>query len=369
MNKNEILCEIKRDLKKLISDREAEAVVFSDDMDVELIDSVIKICISSKAIGVRNDRRDVCNMQDDAAAFEGWAFVIYTYFGKKKNLKVQLALKEEAWEKVQNFMDMGKYLGERGHYYRFLYRALRFSEQYSWFYLEEKLDGVVRKFHDYLKGGIIFTNNYPNGEKEISITGSENENHIEDLFSDVVWQESVEGKKICEKQGIQIYRQLPVGLFAEKKRTENAIFTGKKSAIDLWCHNDSDITIFELKWKNKMIGIITELFFYCNYMKDMYGKRDEKSQYRFNSHMVDLRRIKNKEKYRGYYNICGRKFEQINGYMLYDKGNLHQAITEKLLKEINDAIFSDVESSIKYGLIEYTVVNDELKIEQIRKYD
>ncbi len=366
MNRNEILREIKSELKIIINDREADAVVFSDDMEVEQIDNVVKIALSSKAIGIRQDRQDVCNMQDDAAAFEGWALVIYTYFAQKRDFKIQLALKEEALEKIQKFMKMGKCLGERGHYYRFLYRALRFSEQYTWFCLEEKLGNIVKSFDDYLKSDIIFTNNYPDGEKEISTTGCENENYIEDLFSDISWQESVEGKKICEKFGMPIYRQLPVGLFAKEKKTENSIFTGKKSAIDLWCNNDESITIFELKWKNKMIGIITELFFYCNYMKDMYGTRGDESQYHFVSHMVDLNRIRNRKKYRGYYDICGRKFEQINGYMLFDTGNLHQAITENLLKEMNNAIFGDEEASIKYGLIEYTVINNVVKIGRVK---
>lgn len=368
MKRSEILEEIRKELKKSVSDREAEVVVFSDDMDVEQINNIVKISLSSKAIGIRKDRKDFYNMQDNEAAFEGWALIIYTFFAKKRKFEIQLALKEEALEKIQDFLEMGKYLGQRGHYYRFLYRALKFSEQYSWFELEKQLGDIVTKFENYLKSGQIFENNYPDGKKEPSTEEREDENHIEDLFSDISWQESVEGKKLCENFGKPIFRQLPVGLFAEEKRTENAVFTGKKSAIDLWTCNDNGITIFELKWKNKMIGIITELFFYCNYMRDMYGVGGNISKNNFVPHKFDVRRIRNKEKYRGYYNICGRKFNKINGYMLYDNGNLHQAITENVLKEMNNAKFDDDETTISYGLIEYTAEKDVLKIGNVKTY-
>lgn len=367
--RSEILEEIRKELKNSVSAKEAEAVTFSDDVDVEQVDNVIKISLSSKAIGVCEERRDFYNMQANEAAFEGWALIIYTFFAKKRGLKIQLALKEEALQEIQDYLEMGKYLGLRGHYYRFLYRALKFSEQYSWFELEKQLGDIVTSYENYLKSGRIFKNNYPNGEKKPSTVWREDENHIEDLFSDISWQESIEGKKLCEKFGKPIFRQLPVGLFAEEKRTENAVFTGKKSAIDLWTCNDSSITIFELKWKNKMLGIITELFFYCNYMRDMYGAGESISKYNFVSRKFDVRRIRNREKYRGYYNICSRKFNKINGYMLYDKGNLHQAITKKVLEEMNNAKFPDNEATISYGLIEYTALNDVLEIRDIKTFD
>ena len=45
-------------------------------------------------------------MQEDAAAFEGWAFVIYTYYAKKKGLYVQLGLSEKAEEGARRFTEM-----------------------------------------------------------------------------------------------------------------------------------------------------------------------------------------------------------------------------------------------------------------------
>lgn len=363
MKKSEILESIRNELKKIMSEREANVVAFSKNMDVELVENTVKISLSSKAIGIEADRTKVCNMQDDAAAFEGWAMIIYTYFAKKRGFVIQLGLRQEALEKLEGFKNIREHLGKRGHYYRFLYRALKFSKQYTWFCLEEQLDGTVKAFDDYLKSGEIFTNNYPNSVKKTSTSLTLNENKVEDLFSNVSWQESVEGKKLRDKFGMPIFRQLPVGLFAEEKRTENAIFTGQKSAIDLWCSNDNSITAFELKWNNKMIGIITEIFFYCNFLKDLFGVRELESNYHFVPHVIKSQRLAD----RGYYSICSRKFKEINGYMLYDAGNLHQTITDALLAEMNNAIFDTEETVIRYGLIEYTVADNILKIKEIKK--
>ena len=75
----------------------------------------------------------------------------------------------------------------------------------------------------------------------------------------------------------EVYRQLPVGLFRMKagrtKGTYNCskdtmVFTGGESAIDLWTWQDKSFKVIELKTENPMIGIITEIFFYSNYMYD-----------------------------------------------------------------------------------------------------
>ena len=283
-----------------------------------------------------------------------------------------MALKEEAYKNLKNFSKVGEYLGERGHYYRFLYRALRFSGQYPWFSLDERLEEVVKSFEAFLENNKTFTNNYPTGVKEKVKNlkdGKETENSVEDLFADDVWQKSVEGKKICDKFGEKIYRQLPVGLFYEEKKENKAVFTGGSSAIDLWTCDEDSITVFELKLTpNKKVGIISELFFYCNYMRDMYGEGEKIAQSHFKPHIVDKKRIKKKEKYRGYYNICSGKFKKINGCMLYDEGNLHQAITEDVLKEMNSAEFVENETPISYGLVEYTVENRKLKIGEIKGF-
>ena len=52
-------------------------------------------------------------------------------------------------------------------------------------------------------------------------------------------------------------------------------------------------------------------------------------------------------------------FAKVNGYMLYDKGNLHQAITNEVIDLMNKADFSDApDYTITYGKIEYEVLFD-----------
>lgn len=63
--------------------------------------------------------------------------------------------------------------------------------------------------------------------------------------------------------------------------------------------------------------------------------------------------------FRGYMHLEKASFAKVNGYMLYDKGNLHQAITNDVIDLMNKADFSDAPSfTITYGKIEYKVLSD-----------
>jgi hypothetical protein len=65
-------------------------------------------------------------------------------------------------------------------------------------------------------------------------------------------------------------RQFPVGLFHTKRpASDSRIFTGGKSAIDIVGVGDGALSLFELKVrKNNPAGILSELFFYANVMRD-----------------------------------------------------------------------------------------------------
>ena len=56
-------------------------------------------------------------------------------------------------------------------------------------------------------------------------------------------------------------RQLPVGLFEGTKAKAHMVFTGGTSAADFWAVDGDTIKVYELKSKNPMVGIITEIFF------------------------------------------------------------------------------------------------------------
>ncbi len=284
------------------------------------------------------------NMQDNIAAFEGWAFAIHTHYAKD-NYQIELDLTQKDYSKIPTDNDyLGR--GRNGHINRFLYRVLRFIEQYEWFSVADKLKSIVEQYERYLNdNGKTFVNNSPDSKEAKDSINKLSESFIENLiekkiFKDPQWKKHV----VCDDV---IYRQLPVGLFLGEVSDDKRFFTGGKSAIDLWsCKNDDIINIFELKYDNRMIGIITEIFFYCNYVRDMYSKNGM-SNFKCNEGNDE----------RGYSKLKKKSFTEIKGYMLYDEDNLHPIITKSLIDEMNKGRFPVNSPSIKYERIAYKVNN------------
>ncbi len=208
------------------------------------------------------------NMQANANAFEAWAVALYIALSESGIIILDVDGEFAQIDYEQN-----------GHWGRFLYRALRFSEQYEWFQLSDKVRVMVDDFKEFL-GREFFTNNLAEGEAGIKEKHN-NENVIEAKLAE---DEEIQ-KKFDFFAGNKVYRQLPVGLFkvvedvSEEGKTykyskETMIFTGGKSAIDLWTWNEDEFEVIELKTKNIMMGIITEIFFYTNYMYDFLVRRE-----------------------------------------------------------------------------------------------
>ena len=361
---NTILGEIKNSLiKDCVPDRLANRVKFPEAIEIEETGNIVVIKLTDKAIGMCGDARSYSNMQNDDAAFEGWALLLYAHYAKDKNYKIELALTHTAYENIMKAYKKKNpyvYANDRHHYNRFLYRALRFSQQYkAWFTLSKELTLYVNAFAAYLSNlEIGFTNNIPNEEKPGKnqfATDIINENAVEDIFADLNWQHH-QGATFCKKYGGTLYRQLPVGLFeGNKASAKKAIFTGQKSAVDLWSCNGTELNVFELKYNNKMIGILTELFFYSNFMRDMFC--------RGRAINFNYQKLPNSNGYRGYHHLAKAGFTKVNGYMLYDQGQLHQAITDKVLDVMNKADFSDDPGyAITYGKIAYKIVDSTIEI-------
>lgn len=132
-----------------------------------------------------------------------------------------------------------------------------------------------------------------------------------------------------------VYRQLPVGLFAGGVKRANSVFTGGKSAIDLWVRNEDTINVVELKTNNPMMGIITEIFFYSNYVYD-FLRKDKK--------LFTLNEIpKGKDNHRGYEEIWNNKDQiyKVNGIMLADDRKFHPWV-EKCLEILKDNGIDDL---------------------------
>lgn len=302
----------------------------------------LEMILSMPAIGKASGNKRNLNMQNDAAAFEGWAVVIYSHYVKPlKEGNKRIILKTEEELKSKDDSDFSQ---SQGHYHRFLYRIMRFSEQYqNWFYLDENLGELTTRFREYFKKE-RFVNNYPSITKSNGVDEGRNslttENGVEMYFI----SNDTEKKKLLKKSGLKtdkLFRQLPVGLFKEKKEAKNSLFTRGKSAIDLWAIDDEKIAIFELKTKNKMVGIISELFFYSSYIDDVFVKKNNIAFYKGSE-------LNSNKSIRGY-NFLIEKPENksIEAYFLTD--TMHPLITKNEIDLLNE----NEEKRIKYGSISY----------------
>ena len=249
------------------------------------------------------------NMQVDDNAFEGWAVCAYIALKDKINTKIILDVNEVfEFEQFEN----------NGHLNRFLYRAMRFSEQYEWLELSQYLQDQIKDFYNHIKGG-EFRNNVPNGEAGVK-TNHNNENAVESMLA----EPGVLEKVLINRFDIgnnAVYRQLPVGLFKDKVSDATRVFTGGKSAIDLWTWNKDEFSLVELKTLNPMEGIVTETFFYANYMRDLLLEEG----------LFTLNKIKKTN--RGYSDILENKFRRINAIMLADQ--YHPTIIDETIDVLN----------------------------------
>lgn len=269
------------------------------------------------------------NMQTNANAFEAWAVALHIALNESGMIILDVDGEFAPME-----------YGKNGHWGRFLYRALRFSEQYEWFILSYKVKVQVKKFKAYMNSN-VFTNNPPKGNAGIKEKHN-NENAVEAMFV-----ENIEFQKRFDfLAGNAVYRQLPVGLFrvtddiSEKRKTykysygeKTKIFTGKHSAIDLWTWDEDKFKVIELKNQNVMVGIITEIFFYTNYMYDFLASG--KKQFVLNKY-ADFSEPENDRGYKNIYELWEKRgFKKIQGIMLADEYHPilnHQKVLEVLNK-------------------------------------
>lgn len=257
-------------------------------------------------------------MYDSGNDFEGWAMAVHICadkLGIKK--KVRLELDEQKRFKYE------RYEGN-GHLGRFLYRAMKFSQQYGdWFELSEYLKGEVNRFEAYLRNG-TFVNNYGEGA-----AGNKNKKYDENAVEVKLAEQGILRSvvKSIDIGDNAVYRQFPVGLFKDEAAKKNMVFTGTKSAIDLWTRNGDEISVVELKTKNVMMGIVTEIYFYSNYMYDLI--RDD-----------GLFRMAEPPKKAADLRGCGELYynrpKKVNGIMLADDMKFHPWVKNGILEVLND---------------------------------
>lgn len=273
------------------------------------------------------------NMQNDAAAFEAWCFIIKAQTSIDE-LKIQLDV-----EGLTSDM-YDKDIPSTGHFGRFLYRILKFSEQYkAWFTLSPCLKEVKDKFAEFLADS-EFVNNAPSGEAGEDKKSSLTERNIEKRFCDT---DSI-GKIILgfRDRDVVMNRQLPVGLFKKEKSDE--ILTGGKSAIDFWALDGNELNIYELKTEREQVGMLTEIFFYSNYVRDVYWHK------KLQRESCNVRLESPKTTDRDYDKLCSisNDISKITGWLLAAK--FHYAITDDVINIMNN---NGIENELQYNKKKY----------------
>ena len=275
------------------------------------------------------------NMQDNSACFEAWCLIIKAQTSNP-GLKIELDVDGITVASYPSGKPVNGHLG------RFLYRILKFSEQYKqWFELSPALEEIKKNFKNYLDTN-KFETNAPLIEAETDLDKLLNkglERYVEQLLVDT-GSYKTKILKLSSASAI-VGRQLPVGLFVGTKAKEHVVFTGGTSAADFWAVDGDTVKVYELKSKNPMVGIITEIFFYSNYVCDVFIEKGNK-----------MNPNKPKKYYRNYDKIKGKK---VQGIMLSNSDGWHASLKDvasrnQIIDIMND---NSIEKKIQYAWIEY----------------
>lgn len=317
--------------------------------DIVLDDSVpnkLLMKLTKAAAGFSNP----INMQDNRACFEAWCLVIKA---KTSNPGLKIELDVDG-------ITIASYPGGKpanGHLGRFLYRILKFREQYKdWFKLSEKLENLKDKFKTYLDSH-TFVTSAP--DKEANDNLDDLKNNLESYIEYVFWDSYRAQRDILKlDRGAIVGRQLPVSLFDVTKSKKTGVFTFGKSAVDFWALDGDTINVYELKINNPMVGIITEIFFYSNYVHDVFIS---------NSLDHGKGRVEIEDgTYRSYNKIAGK---QVKGIMLSNSNSNRKikikgwhasldALSRTKIKEIMNK--NGMSEAIQYEFLEYKL--DKLKL-------
>lgn len=201
------------------------------------------------------------NMQKNPAAFEGWGLAVKAIAPElAQNIVIQ-------WNQPSNPLDP--------HFIRFLYRAIRFAQNYSWVSLsplDSEAAESLAKTQAEISNWVI---NFP--KSKASVKAQKPEARLERELLD----------HFQKNPNIECGNQLPMGLFNGIKSEETGRTPRHNSMIDLWSFCNDCFTVYELKIDaNKIMGIISELMFYLNVVKDVadgvitYPADAAKSKYR-----------------------------------------------------------------------------------------
>lgn len=286
---------------------------------------------NNEHLTIKLGKAAICdNMQNDAAAFEGWGLCILSRLDSIKRVVVD-------WDEPSD---------KNGHYRRFLYRLHKMMQYFGDIFTIEQskrqsLDLFVKEYYN--SNNLVL--NYPKSKatKASNIKSKDSEAYIEARFLE---------DKIFDHFLDVADRQLPVGVFKGNISKEASMFTYGHSAIDLWGIKDDALYIFELKKStNKKVGIISEALFYLWVMSDTINK---KFKYEIIGSIPQYRNFN-----RLYSAIEEERISKIKSMLLIE--DLHPLISKETLYLINSRLNRDnLEMSTQY----YKYENDKIELIQ-----
>jgi hypothetical protein len=234
-----------------------------------LFSSKIQLGGTAQAATLALSAQGVCaNMQSRESAFEAWCLVLYALLGVER---VTLS-----WDAPENRGDV--------HYGRFLYRVRRFKEVYGErFGLE--LRGA-RELEAFMPAG-DYVFNLKGGERSRSAGPVGEEARERALETLIVSSPEVSSrlKQLCGL--VTLDNQLPIGVFRDGRATDPNLFLSE-GYVDIWGLTERDrLALFELKRDdNKVLGALSELFFYAMLLRDAQRPDEGRPLIRFSDGMA-----------------------------------------------------------------------------------
>lgn len=303
-------------LEKLKTYSNCQSAKFPSHIDITIDKDCLTIALQTKCT--------VENMQNDCAAFEAWSIILKNWIPIVNNVIIK-------WV-VPNIKRIS--INEMQHYQRFLYRVKKFCHTYDWAEIYEDNRECLNILM--IEKGNKNILNTPSKERSRKFKEKkELRDYSESELEEFILSNDKTLELFKRKFNLRLVdNQLPVGVFDSVKSKKTLIFTGGKSAVDIWGINtDGDCCLFELKdYKNTKVGALTEMLFYSFLIQDVI-----KGIFKFES-----------TTYKGLKEI--QEAKKVKCFLLAP--NTHPLIDKGLFKLLNDS-----NANIKFGNVK---INDTL---------
>ena len=254
------------------------------------------------------------NMQEDNAAFEAWALL-----GKSKGYaKVELFEKDNEVQptKVQTL-----------HYNRFLYRALCFEEGFNWFSLSPQLKQKTLGLKEKISNSDLFVGTPTSPSKTDS-------DMLEAKIERLLIRDNMRGfmnESLLKADVDKYFNQLPASLFFDDAKAGHEIFSRGGARIDIWGLDGNTIHIIELKVKNNTsLGVLSEIFFYSCFIREMYCQRHLERK-----DPPNLRKYEKFKEERGYYKLINASVDSVSAHILTENKHPHLDAALRELQKCN----------------------------------